>query len=211
MSKAKVTLLGLYHFNEDLFSQLKIPDGMDGDVLRLTILDKGADFEVIYPDPFFTENMIGLISRKWARTFQKWYDALQLEYDPIENYNRYEHWTDDGTDTGTLNTDTSGTSEEQTSGTGQTDTYVSTYDSDALHQNNESKSTQSATSSGKDTGNTLETKNYANTGVHDGRIHGNIGVTTSQQMLEEELKIAGWNLYEHIATVFIQELCIMVY
>lgn len=239
MSKAKVTMIGLYHFNEDLFSQMVLPDGVESELLKNIILDESADFEVIYADPFFTENMIGLISRKWARTFQKWYDALQLEYDPIENYNRYEHWTDDsnrtgtdtgtinnaGTDTGTVNTDTSANSEESSRGNGQTDTYVNTYDSDSLHQNGESKSTQTASSNGKDTGNTLETRNLANgnletrnladsdtsNAVHDGRIHGNIGVTTSQQMLLEELNIDGWNLYEHIANVFIQELCIMVY
>ena len=40
---------------------------------------------------------------------------------------------------------------------------------------------------------------------------GNIGVTTSQMMLQSELDIARWNLYEHIADLFCQEFCIMVY
>ena len=40
---------------------------------------------------------------------------------------------------------------------------------------------------------------------------GNIGVTTSQQMLQSELDIATWNLYEHIADLFVTEFCIMVY
>lgn len=47
--------------------------------------------------------------------------------------------------------------------------------------------------------------------VHDGRIHGNIGVTTSQQMLEAELQIAEWNLYEHITDLFLSEFVIPIY
>lgn len=203
MSKAKVTLLGLYHFHDGLFDQLVLPDGVEKELLINIILDEAADFEVIYADPFFTENMIGLISRKWARTFQKWYDALQLEYDPIENYNRYEHWRDKGT---TDNDDTA-TSADTSNANGQTDTYVNTYDSDSLHQDGRSVSTQSATANSTDTSKRAESRDD----THDGRIHGNIGVTTSQQMLLEELNIDGWNLYEHIANVFIQELCIMVY
>lgn len=239
MSKAKVTLLGLYDFNEELFSQMVLPTGVESELLKYIILDESADFEVIYADPFFTENMIGLISRKWARTFQKWYDALQLDYDPIENYNRYERWTDfsdrkgtdtgtvkdEGSDTGTVKDEGGTTSHDESSAESQTDTYVTTYDSDTLHQDGQTKSSQTGKDDASGTSNNTQTRNLASgnlqtrdladtdtsNGEHDGRIHGNIGVTTSQQMLLEELSVDGWNLYEHIANVFIQELCIMVY
>ena len=46
---------------------------------------------------------------------------------------------------------------------------------------------------------------------HVGRMYGNIGVITSQQMLQSELDIARWNMYEHIADLFCSEFCIMVY
>lgn len=41
--------------------------------------------------------------------------------------------------------------------------------------------------------------------------HGNIGVTTSQQMLKSELDIQLWNEYYHIADLFINDLCVRVY
>ena len=47
--------------------------------------------------------------------------------------------------------------------------------------------------------------------THDGRIHGNIGVTSSQQLLESELQIAEWNLYEHITDLFLSEFVIPIY
>ena len=46
---------------------------------------------------------------------------------------------------------------------------------------------------------------------HGGRIHGNVGVTTSQQMLQSELDIARFNLINQITDLFLTELCICVY
>lgn len=47
--------------------------------------------------------------------------------------------------------------------------------------------------------------------THELRAYGNIGVTTSQQMLQQELDIARWNIYQQIADMFIEEFCITVY
>lgn len=69
-------------------------------------------------------------------------------------------------------------------------------------QNNTSRNGQNTSTS---------TENSSNTLSHTGRMYGNIGVTTSQQMLQSELDIATWNLYEHISDIFASEFCIMVY
>lgn len=52
---------------------------------------------------------------------------------------------------------------------------------------------------------------FENKNVHTARLHGNIGVTTSQQMLEAELTVAEWNIYEHITDIFVEQFCLMVY
>ena len=69
----------------------------------------------------------------------------------------------------------------------------------------------SDTGSYSDSNTTGETGTDAYTNIHKARLFGNIGVTTSQQMLQSELDIARWNLYEHIADLFCQEFCVMVY
>ena len=46
---------------------------------------------------------------------------------------------------------------------------------------------------------------------HSAHLYGNIGVTTSAQMLKEFLDIERFNIYEQIADIFIDEFCIMVY
>ena len=51
----------------------------------------------------------------------------------------------------------------------------------------------------------------SNNNVRTGRAHGNIGVTTSQQMLESEIEIARFNLYDEISNLFLSEFCIYTY
>ena len=46
---------------------------------------------------------------------------------------------------------------------------------------------------------------------HLAHIHGNIGTITSQSMLESELNINAWNIYEHITDLFLTEFVIPIY
>ena len=43
------------------------------------------------------------------------------------------------------------------------------------------------------------------------RTHGNIGVTTSQQMLQSERNVADFDIYEYIAQDIIHHVCVEVY
>ena len=67
MSTMKVTLLGLQQFlknnEDDLFKNLSLPEGIDKDTLTDNILLRGSDFEVLYADPYFMQDAIGLWSR----------------------------------------------------------------------------------------------------------------------------------------------------
>lgn len=291
MSSAKITLIGFYRYmaerNQDLFKKLTLPDGIDKEILINSIMMDGGEFEVLYADPYFMQDMIGFWASKHNRTFQKWIDALNIEYDPLYNYDRTEEWTDNakttdkGTRTMTYNTsdvdtgsitDTGASSdtstithtldttvEGSTDGTSTTidDTddvtnvsnNVSAYNSSAMQpatttdttlahdstvsvtdhtdtsQSTTGTNTDSTISSGTD-GNTREIDTdhiktgtetntddleHKNESSHKARMYGNIGVTTSQQMLESELDIAKWNIYKHIGDMFLEEFTIMIY
>mgnify|MGYP002512423417 CR=1 FL=1 len=41
--------------------------------------------------------------------------------------------------------------------------------------------------------------------------YGNVGVTTSQQMLQAELDVRRFNIYEQIADLFVEHFCLLVY
>lgn len=200
---SKITLIGLNNYDPTLFDNLVIPEGIDRETLIDNILLKSDEFEVIYADFDFNKSLIGLLSKKWYRTIEKWYAALQLEYNPIENYDRYEEYTDKGISSGNVSAhDTT-----QASGNGTTQTDVSAFDSSGYQPKDKvssnSGSTSKADSSSESTNNTVN--------EHTGHLHGNIGVTTSQQMLQSELDIALFNLYDRIAMLFVAELVIPIY
>ena len=207
MSSAKVTLLGMNAYfqnaNNDLFEFLSLPTGLNKQTLTDNILLQGGEFEVLYSDPMSLKTSIGIWSDREAATFQRWVDALAIEYAPLENYERHEDWTDTLDSDGTSRT--TGTNDTSTSGNVQTD--VSAYDSSGYQP--KEKVTTSETVDNDTTENNTSTLD--NTGRHTGRVHGNIGVTTSQQMLQQELDLGYWNIYSRITDMFLEEFCIMIY
>lgn len=294
MSSAKITLYGMYKYMEqmhdydpaspELFDQLSFPEGIDKDTFIFNTLDRGGEFETIYADPNILYEKVRFWSSKWYRTFEKWIAALNVEYDPLYNYDRTEeetrtpNLTDKRTPdierkrtanltderTADLTTErtpdltnerTANLTDEETPNTTKTlngsrteEREVSAFDSssyqpaekltvtDNAHtealtgtnttthtgtDTNTETGTDTTTETGTDTtthtGTDTETETGTDTRTQTGtekwnrRAYGNIGVTTSQQMLEAELTISEWNLYDHVSDVFIREFCIPVY
>ena len=219
MATAKITLIGFSNYfeslNDDLFKYLNVPAGIDKQTLIDNILIQGAEFEVLYSDPYFLQNMIGVWSNKWQRTMTKWIDALNTKYNPLENYDRMEEWTDTNkrNETTKRNESASGHDESSSSGSGNTENTRSAYNSSVYQPHDNAASSSSGSnisdSSTNATGNTNTDSNELLNRI--GRAHGNIGVTTSQQMLQSELDIAVWNIYEEITNLFMTEMCIYLY
>lgn len=196
MSQAKLTLIGLYNYDNTIFDLLNVPEGLTKDTLVNNILLRSSEFEVLYPDPDFMKSAIGDFSNAWQPTFERWVNALSLEYNPLENYDRKEDWTD------TRNGHNSGTTSGRTNST--TTNKVSAYDAGddlTTHDQDTLVGADSSSSSG-------ESHEGAK---HDGRVHGNIGVTTSQQMLMSELDLGYWNIYEKITDLFLTHFVIPIY
>ena len=207
MSTAKLTLIGLYNNDNTLFDSLTLPAGIDKTVLVNNILLRSGDFEVLYADPDFLKPAISLWGQKWSRTFEKWQKALAVEYDPLYNYDRREEWVtseDEGTVTTGKSTDVGSTDVGTTS-----NDNVSAYNNNTLVPDK-----QNILTSGSNTVGNTEMENTSDRDrneVRTGRAYGNIGVTTSQQMLQAELDVASWNLYEHITDIFLSEFIIPVF
>ena len=259
MSTAKITLFGMYKWmqdsEDDLFFNLSLPSLMDKTTLVNTILAKGAEFEVLYGDPEFIKEMIGVWSSRWYSTLDRWSKALAIDYNPLENYDRKEEWTDAGqrakagskdSSSSSSNANTiinketqadtgnnSGTTATVSAHTGSNEHTVSAYDASTYQPENKDASNDSnnettinnnnikndRTIAGSNTavgstsakGSETDTEHEHNTAIHSGRTHGNIGVTTSQQMLQSELDIARFNLYDEAADLFLQEFCVYTY
>ena len=231
MSLAKITLIGqetrLKMENKSVFDLLTLPDGIDRNTCIDNIILECGEFETLYSDPFFMRAAIGTWSTKHYRTFEKWITALNLEYNPLENYDRIEDWTDTGNKQNTLDfeddTTTTTTGKTTTEGgseqNGFTEDQVSAFDSN-VYQESEKHVIDTDESHNDEVNSTNEMKNTSkqNTegnedteSVHTGRIHGNIGTLTSQAMLQSELDLARFNIIQEITNLFMVELCIMVY
>lgn len=203
MSSTTMTILGLYRYGEynqqDLFQNMKIPAGIDRQDLIDNILEQGAAFEILYPDFEYLQFSIGAWSKRWYRTMEKWLKALNVQYDPLNNYDRYEEWTDNDKVSGKTETSAG------VNTTGQDELSVTAYDSDQYHNKEKTDSSGTSESTGSSETNT------DGTSTHSGHLYGNIGVTTSQEMLREELDVQKFNLIQQITDLFINEFCIMVY
>lgn len=91
---AKLTLIGLYNYDQTLFNGLTFPAGIDKDIAVNEILMKANEFCVLYTDPDFMKIQIGIWGQKHYRTFDKWVKALAEEFNPLHNYDRHEEIED---------------------------------------------------------------------------------------------------------------------
>ena len=82
--------------------------------------------------------------------------------------------------------------------------------SDSGTNSNKTNTGASGSNETIESGNTSGSNTNKNT--HSGRVHGNVGVTTSQQMLDAEMKLwASIDVYKSIADLFVTDFCIMIY
>ena len=153
--------------------------------------------ELLYPNPDFMIEAIGLWSKKWNRTFTKWINALNIEYNPLENYDRQESWSD-STSSSESN---SASASDSSYGSNSMLNDVSAFNSDYLRNDSASKNDARNNASSSSKANNLKDE----LSKHEGRVHGNIGVTTSQQMLQAEIDIDRFNIYDEIAIIFMRE------
>lgn len=274
---ATLSPLGLYEWDSTLFDLMQIPSALDKDTLVKNLLAETAELEVLYPNPVVFKNLIGIWSAKQMDIWNRLYATTQYEYDPIENYNRYETGSDNGKGS-TTHSGTDGRTEAITTGgkdttdmtrrDGGTETesaqsnikqggqdnvtgadtkghwiagfnsqpdglvkqtkdqddattktqYGRTEDGTGSRTTNfgKTETNKDETTYGK-TENVQETTTYGqqvattNEGKHELHAHGNIGVTTTQDMIKQQREIEQFNLYDIIIEDFKMRFCILVY
>lgn len=99
MAIAKLTIMGAMAWCDSqdtgLFDLMQLPDGVDHDLTVDSIFLRCCEFPLIYVNPDFLREAIGVWSRKKANTFERWSLALSEEYNPLHNYDRHEEWDDE--------------------------------------------------------------------------------------------------------------------
>lgn len=214
--KATLSLLGLYRWDPTILDDLHIPAGVNRDSLESELLLQCAEVEVIYPDPKTLKMAIDLWSVSMLPIWEKMYATTVLQYDPISNYDRHEEWTDSretsGSASSTMNSSTSTTDNGTTGSTTTNSRTGMNVDAGMQPATSSTESgTTGSTSSGTGTGSNSGTSSGTEESAHKGRMWGNIGVTSSQELIEAERKVAEFNLVQKIVYDFQARFCIMIY
>ena len=186
----------------DNFVSPEDPDGNpipEGDIID-RIIYKYGDAPLFTPEPTVLKYYIGSWSSRRKPLWDRYYKAILEDYDPLENYNRIEKTTDYLTHGETVTTD-----DDLTNGL-TVENQISADNASAYQPDSKSSNT------GKDQRDITEKHEGTDKRDYDSHIHGNIGVTTSQQMLASELDLVPrLDIIDYIADDFHAEFCLMLY
>lgn len=200
-----------------------LPAGVDRETLIDNLLLETAELELLYSRPETLKTMIAIWSKKQLPIWTKLEETLHFDYNPIHNYDRTETHSDLETrDLAGTNDRTYSSRQNRDNTTDVTQNEDSTlskaaYDSGAMVEaegatdNRTSKQVDAETVNRSDTDNTDSTD--TGTVQHDFEMHalGNIGVTTTQDMIKQEREIRQFNIYDYIIKEFKDRFCILVY
>ena len=185
---ATMSLLGLYNWDETILNGLIVPDGVDRSALINNLLRECAEFEVLYPQPEAMKFFVTEWSKERIPVWKRLESTLHYDYDPINNYDRHEEWEDESS--GNTSGTTSGQIERNTAGYNSAESNVPE-STDSTEEN------VSSSASGKN--------------KRIGRAYGNIGVTTTQQMIEEERRVSEFDIDHIIINEFKKAFCLLIY
>lgn len=229
MGLYKITIAGLYTYDNSLFENMIFPENADKQNFIDSLMLAYGDCEPLYPDwNFLHDSAIPAWSRKWKTSIDKVYNVLEmLNYEPIENYDRHEEWTDSPDMTRVSQTsgqDVNTARAGQGSTTTQTGADTSTTDVSAFNDSSYSPSEKMTMDYGNSTNVTTngenkntfdygrkETNTETGNNKHVGHIHGNVGVTTSQQMIQSEIELRKQSFIDYCTGLFAQDLLLLVY
>lgn len=233
--EATLSILGLYNYQPAIFDSLTIPTSVDRETLIDNIIMEAAELELLFPNADILGRLIGNWSKTRLAAWNRMIGALDAEYNPIENSDRYEDHLEDYTrdlmesDDYTRDLKESDdynrnlTDSGKSNSSGNIQNSRTGYNSSDLQLTDSSGSEDHSDDSRSYTGGDNRNKGYTggdnrNKGFTGGdtrhtviHTHGNIGVTTNQRMVEAELKLRQYDIYKLITNEFIDTFCIGVY
>ena len=216
---SQLTLTGMNNYgemiNDDLFSDLVLPEVLDKDVVVNAILTTCSSLPVVYPDYSFLKNQIKYWSKRKKPIFDKWVWLLSQEYNPLYNYDRTEEFSDSEVvaNSGTKSDNTSTSFNSSNVSNNTVTNKATSYESDTFKDTSQNIGSDSITGSNSGSTNTSSRENSDTNRIltHKARLFGNIGITTSTQMLSES-----WDWYNKdipmiIAEEFKCDFCLGIY
>lgn len=191
---------GIFRKIENL-SGVTIPWSEDNALLDIDFIYRWSGYKSISPlvkhlmgnnstmDSTGYTQLAGIIWAYFGEAWTRKYNALMAEYNPLENYNMTEEEDNEIIDDAT--TGVTGSSANNSTSVNSTH---------SVYGYNSSSASPSESDSATTSQNTDINTDYDNTRTIDRTLtrSGNIGVTTSQQMLESELALRAYRFFEEV-------------
>ena len=221
----------------DAFSEILTAIGVQpADALEYSAIDF-ADLECIYTLPEVVK-ISAMVYAKNAKKYAMLLDVYNVEYNPIDNVDAHETFTDTRTPDIIRTSSSEGTSSSEVKNNQQrttTDTpndYKTTteisknpYDNPGYTPETKQETTDSGsrtttesfsgaadTSSASSTGSSSSTETGTETIVHTSYRHGNIGVTSTQQLITQQIELAPkMDILSIVFADLIDAVCIQVW
>lgn len=228
--RATISVWGLQAFDGHVLDDFHIPERLNRDIFIQNLMMETVELEVIYPDPAILRGAIDIWSARRLPIWEKLVDTTEYEYNPIWNYDRTESEQNSrtGSSSGTTRNTGTVTDDGETTNAGTTTeakTHLhdvagfnsSTTEADTAADRDRDNSTITASANG--TADNVRTYNTSTTASDDSedasdrqlRAYGNIGVTTTQEMIWSERNVVDFSVMEVIIREFIMQFCIAVY
>lgn len=212
---AFISVAGIYNLDPSIFDGLVIPQQLDRDTLIANILVETMELETLYPHADILRSTIAMWSKIKLPYWEKLETTLHLEYNPIHNYDRTEEWTDEDSGESSSSGESSGESGSNTinSREGGATEKATAFNSDLqkITGSTEDSAEENSETTATDKTSTNSSGEYKKTLKRTGRASGNIGVTTTQEMIRQEREIADFDLYSVITEEFKRRFCLLVY
>lgn len=200
MAQATLSIAGLYSYNDHLFDDMYIPESLDRDTVVASIIMETEGLEALYVDVPFMMNAIKYWSITMRHKWDKLVASMNFEYNPIWNKDGVRIHTEEENKSSerdeTVADSTASTSNNFGAGFNTT-SGLTNRERDTVQNSGQVKTDDDLKESTKRESKDIE--------------QGNIGVTSTQQLIKEEREVADINIYSIIAKDFKYKFCIQVY
>ena len=212
-----MNLMNQVEYLPTLLDGVTLPtDDLNTELLKSVIMERCGLLEPLYSEPETMKEVISIWFRSHSWNIERIINLIRTKYSPLENYDRHEDLERGKSDT--RNRSETRTQEYSENGdvttNEETERTVAAFNTSAY-----SPADKTVTDTRTQTETTGDT-NGSTTGTEAGSeaehainyIHGNIGVTTSQQMFLAEVDLlGGFNAYQFITEMFAKDLMLSIW
>ena len=209
--QSTMSLLGMYNYDNSILDLLALPEELDSNVVKDNLLMETAELELLYTNFGFMRQAIGSWSAKQLPIWNELYATTQYEYNPI--------WNKDGTIEETIERDitmTNDLTDEQTRNLSITNDstntgYVYGFNSSTEAPADKAILDHDSTDTGTITDTHTGTRRDAGSVTTKRTEQGNIGLTSTQELIRQQRDTVTFNIIDVIIKDFIDRFCLRIY